>query len=292
MLILYSATGIYAIKWNENGVLKRFGREVTGTVQPGLHYHLPWPIETIEKVTMDEVRELETEPILLVAGDENLVKIIIGVHYNIKDAADYIFNIQEPHKLVLYNSETAIRDFIGRMKIIGEDDKLSYLLTNAKSDVEKVTTESLQELLDKDKSGINITNVQILSLEPPDEVADAFRDIASAMEEKQTYILEAEEYTNQVVTEARGKAAAMVNLAEGYKIKKINSANGEAEAYLTKLSEYQKARKITNIRLYLETMEEILPGVKKVFVDENINTKTTDLWLLSDKMKGKVVGFE
>ncbi|MFQ6044426.1 MAG: FtsH protease activity modulator HflK, partial [Candidatus Poribacteria bacterium] len=232
MLILYFATGVYIIKWNENGVVKRFGREVSGAVGPGLRYHLPWPIETVEKVKMDEVRELETEPILLVAGDENLVKIKIGVDYNVKDAADYIFNTQEPHKLVYFNAETAIRDIIGRRKIIGEEDNLTYLLTNGKSEVEKIATKSLQNLLDKDKSGVNILNVQILALDPPDEVADAFRDIASAMEEKQTYIHEAEEYYNQIVTEAKGKAAAMVNLAEGYKIKKINNAKGEAEAYL------------------------------------------------------------
>ncbi|HIE29088.1 TPA: FtsH protease activity modulator HflK [Candidatus Poribacteria bacterium] len=292
MLALYFATGIYIIEWNENGVVKRFGREVSGAVQPGLRYHLPWPIEMVEKVKMDEVRELGTEPILLVAGDENIVKIKIGVDYNVKDAADYIFNTQEPHKLTTYNAEAAIRDIIGRRKIIGEEDNLSYLLTNGKSEVEEVATKLLQELLDKDKSGINVLSMQILALDPPDEVAEAFRDIASAMEEKQTYIHEAEEYRNQIVTEAKGRAAAMVNLAQGYKAKKINNARGEAEAYLKKLSEYQKAREITDIRLYLETMEKILPGVKKVFVDGDIKKETTDLWLINDKVKGKVVGFE
>ncbi len=291
MLILYMATGIYTVKWNENGVLKQFGREVR-IIEPGLYYHLPWPVETIEKVKMDEVREVKTETILLVAGDENLIKIKVGVHYNVRDAADYIFNTKDPRNLVLFNVETAFRDVIGRMKIIGEEEDMLYLLTTGKSEVEEITTKSLQKLLDKDKSGISVLNVQILSLDPPDEVAQAFRDIASAMEEKQTYILEAEEYRNQIVTEAKGKALAMVNLAEGYRVKKINNAEGEAVAYLNKLSEYQKAREITNIRLYLETMEKVLPGVKKVFVDENIKKQTTDLWLLNDSVKGNVVGFE
>ncbi|MCK5569048.1 MAG: FtsH protease activity modulator HflK, partial [Spirochaetes bacterium] len=248
MLILYMATGIYTVKWNENGVLKQFGREVR-IIEPGLYYHLPWPVETIEKVKMDEVREVKTETILLVAGDENLIKIKVGVHYNVRDAADYIFNTKDPRNLVLFNVETAFRDVIGRMKIIGEEEDMLYLLTTGKSEVEEITTKSLQKLLDKDKSGISVLNVQILSLDPPDEVAQAFRDIASAMEEKQTYILEAEEYRNQIVTEAKGKALAMVNLAEGYRVKKINNAEGEAVAYLNKLSEYQKAREITNIRL-------------------------------------------
>ncbi|KKK95438.1 hypothetical protein LCGC14_2672810 [marine sediment metagenome] len=115
---------------------------------------------------------------------------------------------------------------------------------------------------------------------------------ASAMEEKQTYIFEAEEYSNQIITESWGKALAMVHLAEGYRAKKINNAEGEAAAYLKTLSEYQKAREITDIRLYLETMEKILPGVKKVFVYKNINKQTTDLWLLDDNVKGNVVGFE
>ena len=292
MLALYFVTGLYVIRWNENGVVRRFGREVAGAVKPGLHYHLPWPVETVEKVKMEEVREFETDPILLLAGDENIVKVKIGVHYNVKDADDYIFNTQEPNRLVTYNAKTAIRDIVGRRKIIGEEDNLLYLLTNGKSEVEELATVSLQDLMDRDKTGINILNVQILTLDPPDEVAEAFRDIASAMEEKQTYIHEAEEYRNQVVTEAEGRAAAMVNLAGGYKVKKINNARGEAEAYLKKLSEYRKARRITDIRLYLETMEKILPGIKKVIVDGNIKTETTELWLLGEKTKGKVVGFE
>jgi membrane protease subunit HflK len=291
MLVLYFASGIYTIKWNENGVVKQFGRDV-GIVQPGLRYHLPWPIESVEKVSMEEVRDLETESLLQVAGDENIVKVKIGVHYNVKDPSDYVFNVQDQRQLVLFNAETAIRDIVGRLKIIGEEDGAHYLLTNGKSEVEDIATKSLQALLDKDDSGIRVLSVQILTLEPPDEVAEAFRDIASAMEEKQTYILEAEEYRNQIVTEAKGQAAAMVILAEGYRIKKINNARGESEAYIKKLSEYQKARKITDMRLYLETMEKVLPGVKKVFVDENINKETTDLWLFNDKVKGKVIGLE
>lgn len=291
ILVLYSATGIYTVKWNEIGVLKRFGREMN-IVQPGINYHIPWPVETVEKVKIDEVRELETPPILIVAGDENLIKVRIGIHYNVKDPADYLFNTQEPEKLVLNNAETAARNIIGRMRIIGEDESASYLLTSGKAEVEKVTKQSVQELLDRDKSGTNVLNVQILALDPPDEVADAFRDIASAMEEKQTYIHEAEEYWNQIVTEAGGKAAAMINLAEGYRVKKINNARGEAEAYLKKLAEYRKAREITDIRLYLETMERVLPGIKKVIVDRDIKKETTDLWLLNDRVKGKVAGFE
>ncbi len=291
MLFLYMATGVYTVKWNEIGVVQQFGRE-TESVQPGIHYHLPWPIESVEKVKMDEVRELKTDPILLVAGDENIVKVRIGVHYGVTEASDYIFNVQEPDTLVLFNIETAIRHIVGRMRIIGEEENQLYLLSNGKAEVEETATQLLQQLLDKDRSGIKILNVQILALDPPDEVAEAFRDIASAMEEKQTYIHEAEDYRNQIVTEAGGKAAAMVSLAEGYRIRKINNAEGEAEAYLKKLSEYQNARRITDIRLYLETMEKILPGIKKVFVDQNIRKETTDLWLLNDKVKGKVVGLE
>lgn len=292
MLALYFVTGVYIIRWNENGVVRRFGREIAGAVQPGLHYHLPWPAATVEKVKMEEVREFETEPLLLVAGDENIVKVRIGVHYSVKDAADYVFNTKEPHKLVIFNVETAIRDIVGRRKIIGEEEDMRYLLTDGKSEVEEVVTASLQALMDKDESGIEVLNIQILALDAPDEVAEAFRDIASAMEEKQTYIHEAEEYRNQVVTEAKGRAAAMVNLAGGYKVKKINNASGEADAFLKKLSEYRKARRITDIRLYLETMERILPGVKKVIVDGNIKIESTDIWLINDRAKGKVFGFE
>ena len=292
IVALYSATGIYTVGWNEIGVVKRFGREIEGSIQPGLHYQLPWPIETVQKVKMDEVREFKSDRILLLAGDENIVNIQVGVHYSVNDASDNIFNTQEPHRLLKYNTQKAVRDIVGARKIIGESDNFRYLLTDGKSEVEEVATRSLQALMDKDRSGIKVLSLQILNLEPPEEVAEAFRDIASAMEEKETYIHEAEEYRNQIVTEAEGNAAAMVILAKGYKAAKINRATGEAEAYRKKLLEYQKARKITDLRLYLETMEKILPGVKKVFVDSNIRTETTDLWLISDKVNGKVIGFE
>ncbi len=288
---LYAATGIYAVRWNETGVVRRFGTQ-TALKTPGLHYHLPWPVERAQKVRMDEVRVAKTKPLLLVAGDENIVKVQLGVHYSVKDAADYVFNVGAPDKLVLANVEAAVRKVVGGMSIIGEEEGGSYLLTTGKSEVEEAAAADTQALLDRDRSGVRVVSVQVLALEAPDEVADAFRDIASAMEERQTYIYEAEEYSNQTVTEASGKAQAMVRLAEGYRASKVNNARGEAGAYLQKLSRYQQARAITNIRLYLETMEKILPGVKKVFVDKRIKKETTDLWLMNGELKGKVVGFE
>jgi membrane protease subunit HflK len=183
---LYFSTGIYTVGWNEIGVVKRFGREIEGSIQPGFHYQLPWPIETVQKVKMDEVREFKSERILLLAGDENIVNIGVGVHYNINDASDYIFNTQEPHGLLKYNTQKAIRDIVGARKIIGERDTFRYLLTNGKSEVEEVATRSLQALMDKDRSGIRVLSLQILNLAPPDEVTESFRDIASSMEEKET----------------------------------------------------------------------------------------------------------
>ncbi len=291
MLVMYAATGIYVIGWNESGVVRRFGTQIALS-RPGLHYHLPWPVERVEKVRMDEVRVAKTQPLLLVAGDENIVKVQLGVHYSVKNAADYVFQVGNPDKLVLDNAEAALREVVGGMSIIGEEQGASYLLTSGKSVVEEAAAIDTQAMLDRDGSGVKVLSVQVLALDPPDEVADAFRDIASAMEERQTYIHEAEEYRNQTVTEASGKAKAMVRLAEGYRVSKVNNARGEAGAYLQKLSRYQQARAITDVRLYLETMEKILPGVKKVFVDSRIKKETTDLWLMNEGLKGKVVGFE
>ena len=292
MLVLYFSTGIYIIKWNENGVLKRFGVEINEKVLPGLHYRLPWPIETVETVLMDEIQEFEVGPILLVAGDENIVKLNIGVHYNVKNASDYIFNTKEPIKLLKTNAETVARDIIGSRIIIGEDENRNYLLTNGKSEVEEQVISSLQDLMDKDTTGINIVDVQILALDVPDEVAESFRDIASAMTEKETYILEAEEYRNQIVTEAWGTAEAMINFSRGYKIGKINNAYGEASAYLMKLAEYVKNREITDIRLYLETMEKILPGVRKIFLDESVNKDIIDLLFIDENINSRVIGID
>ncbi|MFQ6067183.1 MAG: FtsH protease activity modulator HflK [bacterium] len=295
VLLLYFASGFYIVSWDQQGVIRRFGAWVGKKgaaqallyhrVRPGLGYHLPWPIESIEKVKVDEVKRLETEILLLLTGDENLVRVNVGTHYQIKDAASYIFNITQIKELIKYNLETAIRKIVG---LKGVD----YLLTVGKIEIEGEVKQWLQSLLDRDRSGVQVLSVQVLLLDPPEEVADAFRDVASAKEDMVAYINEAEAYRNQVVPEAIGKATAMIRRAEGYRIEKVNNARGESKRYLHQLKEYSKAREITDLRLYIETMERILPGVEKVVVAPEIEQETTDLWLFDKNLKGKIVGLE
>lgn len=280
ILALYFSSGFYTVRWDEEGVVKRFGREIA-QVKPGIHYHLPWPIETVQKVKVSRVREIETEPMLFVAGDENLIKVNLGVHYSIKDISKYLFDVAQPDELVKRNADQVIVSLISR-------DDIEHLLTVKKEVVEALAFGKLQSLMDRDKSGIQILSVQILSLDPPDEVVDAFRDVASAREDRETYIFEAEGYKNEIIPEALGKADAMVFDAQAYSISKVERSSGEANRYLMQLEQYKRHKDVTDLRLYLETMERILPGVRKVFVDGKIKRDTTDLWLINEKA-GKII---
>lgn len=292
LFFLYLLSGFYIVSYNEEGVIRRFGRwlkEPEGIFyhrsSPGIGYRLPFPIETVEMVKVDEVKRLNTGEISLLTGDENLVKVKFGIHYRIKDAADYLFSVSQPSELVVDNLDAAVRKVVGL-------NEVDYLLTFGKKEIEREVKELAQGLLDVDKAGVEVLSIQLLLLDPPEEVGDAFRDVASAMEDKVAFINEAEAYRNQVIPEAKGEALAKVRRAEGYQIKKVNNSRGEAENYIKQLKEYVKEREITDLRLYIEALEEILPGVEKVIVDPRIEQETTDLWLFDKSLKGKVVGLE
>jgi membrane protease subunit HflK len=203
------------------------------------------------------------------SGDENILEIGMNIQYQIKDASDYLFNINSPDSLVPSAVRAAVTEFFGQMPV--ED-----LLTVAKSQIQKRIALKAQNMLDGYGTGLYIVSVNLQEVNPPKDVAQAFRDVASAKEEREEKINKAQGYWNTVIPEARGKAHKLISAAEGYQEEVINQARGDAEKFSAMLSEYQRAENVTEYRLYLETIEMILAKAKKFIVDskkERVNLK-------------------
>lgn len=289
IIVLYLATGIYIVQPDEQGVIRRFGK-FTRLDSPGLHYHLPYPIESALSPSVTEVKRIEfgyrtvrggytdvPEEALMLTGDENIVSADSIVQYKIKNAAEYLFNIIEPEQTVRNAAEAALRQVIGSRKI---DDAL----TEGKYEIQEETKLLIQELLDAYQSGIVVIAVQLQDVNPPEEVSAAFKDVASAKEDKSKFINEAEGYRNDIIPNARGEAATIIKEAEGYKIERIRRAEGDVAKFNQVLAEYQNGKDVTKNRLYIETMELILPRMKK-FIMENDNENNLLKFLpLSDQL--------
>lgn len=287
VLVGYFATGIYIVQPNEQGVIKRFGK-FSRIDSPGLHYHLPYPFETALTPSVTEVKRIEigfrttrdgyievAEEALMLTGDENIVSVESIVQYRIKDAADYLFNIIEPEQTVRNASEAALRQVIGERKI---DDAL----TEGKYEIQEETRVLIQELLDTYESGIVVIAVQLQDVNPPEEVSSAFKDVASAKEDKSKFINQAEGYRNDLIPNARGEAARIIKEAEGYKIERIRRAEGDVAKFNQILVEYQNGKDVTKYRLYIETMESILPQMKKYIMEKSDESDLLKFLPLSD----------
>jgi len=274
IIVLYLATGIYIVQPDEQGVIRRFGK-FARMDSPGLHYHLPYPFESAITPSVTQVKRIEIgfrtvrngyvdvpEEALMLTGDENIVSAESIVQYRIKNAADYLFNIIEPEQTVRNAAEAALRQVIGSRKI---DDAL----TEGKYEIQEETKILIQELLDSYRSGIVVIAVQLQDVNPPEEVSAAFKDVASAKEDKSKFINEAEGYYNDVIPDARGQAVEITKKAEGYKIERIRKAEGDVAKFNQILREYQKGEEVTRYRLYIETMESILPGMKKFIMEKS-----------------------
>jgi membrane protease subunit HflK len=211
----------------------------------------------------------------MLTGDENIVSADAIVQYKIKDPVSYLFNIILPEETVKSAAEAALRQVIGERKI-------DEALTIGKYEIQEETKKLLQILLDSYKSGIFIVAVQLQDVNPPNEVQEAFKDVASAKEDKSKYINQAQGYENDLIPKARGEAVQITKEAEGYKIERIKKAEGDVAKFNNILTEYKKGEYITQARLYLETMEEILPNMNKVIVDLKENQFLMNLLPLGD----------
>jgi membrane protease subunit HflK len=276
--VVWGLSGFFRVQSEELGVVLRFGKHVR-TVQPGLNYHLPYPIETVllpkalrvstlsigMRVTEGRggtaVRDVPEESLML-TGDENIVDVDFTVLWRIKPdgVGDFLFNIQNPEGTVKAVAESAMREVIGRSDI-------QPILTGARTATEVAVHDLMQKTLDEYGSGILVQQVQLQKVDPPTQVIDAFRDVQAARADQERLQNEARTYANRVIPEARGRSAQILQGAEGYKEQTVAEAKGQTARFLKVYEEYKKAPDVTRQRIYLETMERIFGNADKLVYD-------------------------
>ena len=276
VIVIWLVSGIYTVGPGSQGVVRQFGREVAKT-GAGLNYHLPWPIQTATVVNLAEVRRLnigfeEVRPgqfqekrdeALMLTRDENIVNVHIMVQYQVLDASQFLFNVQDVPRVLKAATEVTLRSVVGNTPI---DD----VLTERRAEVQEQTKSLLQGLMDDYRSGITVTEVKLQEVDAPQEVRDAFHEVVRAREDKERLVREAEGYQADIVPKVRGEKEKTIKAAEAYKEQRILRAQGDAQKFLSVLKEYQKAPNVTRQRLYLETIEAILPGIDKIIIDSKI----------------------
>ncbi len=258
LLVFWIATGFYKVEEAERGVVLRFGNHVE-TTQRGLHWHLPIPIEHVEKVDVTRVYTIPINSTML-TQDENIVDIHGTVQYQIDNAEKYLFNVRNPNISLSQITESALRQSIGR-------SKMDYVITEGRGEIAIQVRGIIQGVVNNYQTGLNIFKVNIQNAKPPEAVKDAFDDVTQAREDEERFKNEAEAYRNEVLPKARGASARMREEADAYKNEVIAKAEGEAERFEQLLKEYKKAPQITRDRLYLDMMESVLSNSSKVMVD-------------------------
>jgi membrane protease subunit HflK len=279
-LAIWGMTGFYRVQSEEQGIVLRFGKYVDHT-DPGLRYHLPYPIETVllpkalrvstlsigMTLIDDPARRGRTmrdvpEESLMLTGDENIVDVDFTVLWRIKpnSAADFLFNIQNPEGTVKAVAESAMREIVGKSNI-------QPILTGARTSTEQTVQELMQKTLDNYGSGILVQQVQMQKVDPPAQVIDSFRDVQAARADLERLQNEAQTYANRVVPDAKGRAAQIIQVAEGYKQQAVAEAKGQSARFLKVYDEYKKAPDVTRQRIYLETMERVLGSSEKLVYD-------------------------
>ena len=268
----YALSGVYIVGVNQTGVVKRFGKIVDGNAEPGIHYSLPAPIDEVVLVNSEDIQKIDTGVQELLTGDTNLVNVDMTVHYKVKNAEEFILNVENTDMLIASSTLSSIREIVGR-------NKIDYLLTEGKADVEKLALSKIQEDMNQNKVGIEIVSVQLVEAAPPDAVKDSYEDLASARQDRAIYISEAYAYQNQLIPEARAEAYKEIAEAEKYKTDKISTATGDAAYFALRQSAYEKTRSVTEFRLYMEAMDEILPNVQKILLGADVEIDNAELWI-------------
>lgn len=275
LALIWLATGFYMVGPGEQGVIRQFGKEIAST-GPGLHYHVPWPIQQADVVNLEQIRRAEigfrsgrrfdeaftqrvSEEALMLTGDANIVEAQVIVQYRVKDASRYLFRLRDPEENLRAAAEVALRSAAGNTTI-------DEVLTVGRARVQEETHLLLQQLLDDYQAGLQVTEVRLQVVDPPDQVKDAFHEVVRAREDLEKLINQARGYREDLLPKARGEGEKIRRAAEGYKAERVLKAQGEADRFLALLGEYQKAPQVTRDRLYLETMIRILPRVQKVVI--------------------------
>jgi membrane protease subunit HflK len=287
VLLIWMGSGFYIVDPSQRGVVLRFGK-FTEATQNGPHWHWPFPIESVEIVNMGQVRTVEVgyrenarnkkpQEALMLTSDENIIDIQFSVQYVLKDPTDYLFNnrILDDKEIVRQAAETAIREVVGR-------NKMDFVLYEGREQVANDTSKLMQQILDRYKSGIQLSKLNLQQSQPPEQVQAAFDDAVKAKQDKERQKNEGLAYANDVVPRAKGQAARLIQEAEGYRQSVIASADGDASRFKQILTEYNKAPQVTRERMYIDMMQQILSSTTKVLVDQHSSNSL--LYLPLDKL--------
>ena len=288
VFLIWMATGFYIVDQGSRGLVLRFGKN-TEITQPGPRWHIPYPVETAEIVNQEQVRtnevgyrssgaggtSRELRESLMLTGDENIIDLQFAVQYNLKSVQDYLFNNRSVENSVRGAAETAIREVVGK-------SEMDYVLYEGREEIAIKTNELMQDILDRYRSGINITSVTMQNAQPPEQVQAAFDDAVKAKQDLERQKNEGQAYANDIVPKARGTASRLIAEANGYKAAIENEAKGNASRFDQILTEYARAPEVTRNRLFLETQEQIMSSVSKVIVDQKGSNSL--LYLPLDKL--------
>lgn len=272
LLILLVWQSVFIVAPDEEGVVKRFGVPVRA-VEPGPHLKIPF-VETVLQPKVAKLYRVEVgfrttqqgrlqmvpQEALMLTGDMNILAIEFIVQYKIKEAREFLFNVADIHETIGKAAEASMREVVGKSKI-------DEALTTGKAVIQQDTMTLLQTILDQYRSGVQVAAVQLQDVVPPEAVAAAFKDVTNAKEDREKLINQAQGYRNDILPKAKGEAAEQVNRAKGFAQARVNRAQGEVNRFLATLKEYQQAKDVISKRIYIETLEEILPNVEKVIID-------------------------
>ena len=258
LLVVWLSFGFYIIQPAEQGVVTRFGRFLR-TDGDGLHWHIPYPIEQVQKINVEQVRAVPHKALML-TQDENIVEIELVAQYRVKDAKSYLFNVVDPDKTLLQATESALRSVVGTSKM---DDVLTLERDRVAADTKLLT----QQILDGYQTGLIVSGVNMQNAQPPNEVQKAFEDVIKAREDEERLKNKAQAYKNEIVQRAGGEADKLRQESQAYKSQVVARAEGETQRFLSVLNEYNKSPEVTRRRLYLDTMEAVLGNTSKVLMD-------------------------
>ena len=265
---LWALSGLYVVQPNEEAVVTTFG-SYSRKESPGLRYHLPAPIERVEKVAVTSLNRIDIggtpeadlpQESLMLTGDENIVDLDFSVTWRVSNASQFVFTLRDPEASVKAVAESAMREVVGRTP-------LNAILTTGRGQIQQQVRDLMQRTLDSWGAGVRVDEVQIRSVDPPQEVRAAFRDVASAAQDAASAQNEANTYRNRVINEAKGDAARIVQSAQGYREQAVREAAGDAARFNSIYEEYRRAPGVTRDRLYIETMQRVLARSNKVVID-------------------------
>ena len=274
--VVWLFSGIYIVDAGKQGVVMRFGA-YSETTPPGPHWHIPYPVEQVEIVDVEQRRFVEIgyrsgaagqavvsvpREALMLTEDENIVNVQLAVQYQVSDPEFYLFDVRDPDAVLKQVAESAVREVVGK-------SEMDFVLKEGRAQVVADIKSLMQKILSSYKAGLLVSDVNLQDAQPPEEVQAAFSDAIKAREDKERLKNEAEAYSNDVIPKARGAAARQIQEANGYKESLVAKAEGEASRFTQLLGEYQKAPEVTRKRLYLETMESVLGQSSKVLVDSD-----------------------